>query len=301
MNRWSVKTIRAVFWIAGLVILVSALVLTVHLSSNNLEFSRYNNGWNGTSQFFAGLDRHHSFEVSDPEQLALYHENTTLLIIAPVRQPTDTEIAAYRSFLIRGNTIILADDFGTGEAIVRGIGSRISIIPGNLSSIDRLFVDPYSVVVYRVSNETPVTSVTRLVLNRPAPLEGGDALMATSILSWIDDNGDRKINTNEVLGKFTVMAADNIGKGRLVVLSDPSIFVNTMQGLDDTWDNKRFISGLIQNDGYPIVIDQMNSRTRDAEGMSEILHVIRTTLSIGIVIVVLLVLFAAVAWRKKVV
>jgi hypothetical protein len=301
MNRWSVKTIRAKFWVAGFVILVSALVLTVHLSTNNLEFSRYNNGWNGTSQFFAELDRHHSYEVFDPAQLALYHETTTLLIIAPDRQPTDEEIAAYRSFLHQGNIIVLADDFGTGNAIVRGIGSRISIIPNNLSSIDRLFADPYSIVVYRISNETPVKSVTRLVLNRPALLEGGDTLMATSIMSWIDDNGDRKINTNEVLGKFTVMAADTIGKGRLVVLSDPSIFVNTMQGRDDTRDNKRFISNLIENPEYPVVIDQMNSRTRDAEGMSEILHVIRTTLSIEIVIVVLLVLFAAVAWRRKLV
>ena len=299
MILWRVKTIRAVFWVAGIVLLVSALVVTVHLSANGLEFSRYNNGWNGTSQFFAGLDRHHTFDVSDPAQLAAYHENATLLIIAPDRQPAAQEIAAYRSFLNRGNTIVLADDFGTGNAIVQGIGSRISIIPGNLSSVDRLFADPYSVVVYRMSNETPVRSVTRLVLNRPAPLEGGDTLMATSILSWIDDNGDKKINTNELLGKFTVMAAEKIGRGRLVVLSDPSVFVNTMQDLDDTWDNKRFISDLIENGEYPIVIDQMNSRTSDTEGMSTMLHVIRTTLSIEIIVVVLLMLFAAVAWRRK--
>ena len=301
MIRWSVKTIRAVFWVAGLVILVSALVLTVHLSANNLEFSRYNNGWNGTSVFFSNLDRHHSFEVSDPEQLAAYHENATLLIIAPYRQPTAPEIAAYRSFLNNGNTIVLADDFGTGNAIVRGIGSRISIIPGNLSSVDRLFADPYSVVVYRTSNETPVTSVTRLVLNRPAPLEGGDTLMATSIMSWIDDNGDKKINTNELLGKFTVMAAEKIGRGRLVVLSDPSVFVNTMQDLDDTWDNKQFISNLVENGEYPVVIDQMNSRTSDTEGMSTILHVMKTSLSTEIVLIIVLLLIAAVAWRKKLV
>jgi hypothetical protein len=125
--------------------------------------------------------------------------------------------------------------------------------------------------------------------------------MATSIMSWIDDNGDKKINTNELLGKFTVMAAEKIGRGRLVVLSDPSVFVNTMQDLDDTWDNKRFISSLIGNGEYPVVIDQMNSRTSDTEGVSTMLHVIRTTLSIEIVVVVLLMLFAAVAWRRKVV
>ena len=86
---------------------------------------------------------------------------------------------------------------------------------------------------------------------------------------------------------------------RFIPASRLSVFVNTMQDLDDTWDNKRFISDLIENGEYPIVIDQMNSRTSDTEGMSTMLHVLRTTLSIEIIVVVLLMLSAAVAWRRK--
>ena len=291
-------TIKAAFWIAGIVLLSATLLLAAHLSGNALEFSRYNTGWNGTSAFFSGLDRHRVTDILDPEELAAYRNDSLLLVIAPKRQPTSQETAAYRAFLERGNMIVIADDFGTGNAILKSIGSRIVILPGNLSSIDREYADPYSIVVYRTTNTSPVQSVSALVLNRPAPLEGGEPLIMSSIMSWVDENGDKRINSDEVMGKFPVMAKERIGNGELVVLSDPSIFVNTMQDLDARWDNQRLIQDLVDRTS-PVLIDQMNSRTSDTEGMSTMLHVLRTTLSIEIVFVVLLMLFAAVAWRRK--
>ncbi len=291
---------RASFWIATLVLLASALLLTSHLTSNNLEFSRYNTGWNGTSVFFSGFDRHRVTEINDPADLAPYRNNTLLLIIAPERQPTGQEIAAYRSFLERGNTILLADDFGTGNAILRQIGSRIVILPGNLSSIDRAYNDPYSVVAYPVANVSPVRSLSAIVLNRPAPLEGGDPLLTSSVMSWIDNNGNKRIDPDEMMGRFAVMAQEKVGGGEIIVLSDPSIFINAMQDLDAKWDNRQLIRHLVDG-ADPVLIDQMNSRTTGTEGMSTILHVMKTTLSIEIVFIIVLLLIAAVAWRRKLV
>ena len=206
---------RRAFWIAGLVLLAAALLLTAHLTSNTLEFSRYNTGWNGTSLFFSALDRHRVTDITDPAGLAGYNNTTLLLIIAPEREPTGQETDAYRAFLQRGNTILLADDFGSGNAILRGMGSRISILPGNLSSLDRAYGDPYSVVVYNVTNVSPVGSLSAVVLNRAAPLEGGTPLLRTSFLSWTDTNGNERIDSEEALGTFSVMAREEIGNGEL--------------------------------------------------------------------------------------
>lgn len=279
-----------------MVLLASILIFFVHISSNNLEFSQYNTGWNGTSRFFSDIDHHRVERISDPARMARYNLSSTLLIIAPYRRPTTQEISAYRSFLERGNTIIIADDFGTGNEILRGLGSSIFIMPGNLSSIDREYADPYSVVVYHVANETPVENVFSLVLNRPAALEGGTPLMRTSALSWIDLNGDRRINSGEMLGTFDVMASEPLAGGRVIVLSDPSIFINSMADAGDRHDNRLLIQNLVDRNGL-LLIDEMNSRTRDAEGMGEILHVIRTTQIIKVVIVGVLVLI--VAWMGK--
>ena len=291
---------KTAFWIAALVLLASALLLTAHLTSNSLEFSKYNTGWNGTSVFFSGLDPHRVTFVFAPADLAPYRNNTLLLIIAPERLPTVQETAAYRSFLERGNIILLADDFGTGNAILRGIGSRIVILPGNLSSIDRAYNDPYAVVAYPVANVSPVRSISAILLNRPAPLEGGDPLLTSSIMSWIDTNGNKRIDRDEMMGRFAVMAHEKAGKGEIIVLSDPSIFINPMQDPGAKYDNQKLIDDIV-NRADPVLIDQMNSRTTGTEGMSTILHVMKTSLSTEIVLIIVLLLIAAVAWRKKLV
>jgi hypothetical protein len=300
MHTWEAKIIRSAFWVAGLVLLAAALVLTVHVSSNSLEFSRYNPGWNGTSVFFSGLDRHHVTMVNAPGELSSYKGNALLLIIAPSRKPTAAELAAYRAFLDRGNTLFLADDFGSGNEILRGLGGRIVILEGNLSSIDREYSDSRSIVVYRTTNESFVKDSASLVLNRPAALEGGDPLLLSSIMSWIDVNGDQRLNGDEIVGQFPVMSEEEIGKGQLVVFSDPSIFINSMQESDQPGDNLRFIQDLVNRNGT-VLVDQMNSRTRDAEGVSEILHLVQTTIAIELLFLALVVLAAIGVWRRKMV
>jgi hypothetical protein len=291
-------TIKNEYWITGLVLLTALMLLVVHLSSNDQEFSRYNDGWNGTSTFFASLDRHRVSMVSDPGQLTQYHSAATLLIIAPWRKPAPGEIAAYRSFLDRGNTIVLVDDFGTGNEILAGLQSRISINPGPVASLDREYAEPYSVVVYRSANESPVEKTSSLILNLPVSLDGGTPLLRTSVLSWIDENRDRHINNNEVMGVFTVMAKEKNGQGTLIVLSDPSIFINAMVDAGVSGENRRFILHLAGN-GSPVLVDQMNSRTRDAGGLGEILHVIRTTVLIEVLVFGMMIFLVAGAWKRK--
>ncbi|HII98423.1 MAG TPA: DUF4350 domain-containing protein [Methanoregula sp.] len=300
MRVCGVRNIRYAFAAAGLVLLISALILTAHLSTNNLEFSQYNTNWNGTSQFFSGLDRHHTVMVTKSTQLEPYRGEALLLILAPYRMPDDEEITAYQKFLDKGNTLLLADDFGTGSAILKQIGSRITITRGNLSSVDRQYADPYTVVVYRRGNSTLFSHCNTLITNRPAAVEGGDAVMTTSVLSWVDLDGDRRLRAPEAMGQYTVIAQEDISRGRIIVISDPSIFINTMLEPDQPGDNLACIQDLIRSN-RTVLVDQMNSRTRDTEGMSEILHLIRTTIPVNVLFLTLLVLAVAVVWRRKMV
>jgi hypothetical protein len=275
--------------------MASAFVLFVHLSANTMEFSQHNIGWNGTSSFFSDLDRHRSTEITDPAKLAGSPRNSTLLIIAPDRHPTDQELAAYSAFLDEGNTIVLADDFGTGNEILAGLGSRISILPGNLSSFDHKYNDPSTVIAFRAPGESPFSLPVNITLNGPAALNGGTPLILTTVFSWIDTNGDGRLNKGETMGTFPVMAYEYRGNGRIIVLSDPSIFINSMYSANA---NDRELTGALTPDG-PVLIDQRNSRTADTNGFSEILHVIRTTGTIEIFMLCLLALILALAWNKK--
>nr|WP_319375664.1 DUF4350 domain-containing protein [uncultured Methanoregula sp.] len=275
-------------------------MLVLHLSTNNLEFSRYNTGWNGTSSFFSDLDRHRIAYVYEPGALAQSPKNSTLLIIAPKNHPAPAAILAYRSFVSRGNTLILADDFGTGNEILKGLESHISILPGNLSSLDQRYLNSYMVVAYRESgNATAGDLPASIALDRPAALDGGTPLMLTSVMSWIDANGDRRLNTVEDMGTFPVMSSEAMGSGKIIVLSDPSILINSMYTQPENSDDRELIRGVLKSDG-PVLVDQMNSRTADASGISEILHVIRTTIIIEISLLGLLVFALAWTWKKRI-
>jgi hypothetical protein len=262
-----------------------------------MEFSRYNQGWNGTSAFFSSLDRHQVLEVAEPGGLAGHRSNATLLIIAPYRTPTADELGAYRSFLEGGNTIFLADDFGTGNRILAGLPSRITINPGQLASLDREYADPASVVVYRMPDEGMDTDTASLLLNAPASLDGGTPLFRTSIFSWIDEDQDRHVGGDEVMGIFTAMASEENGGGTLVVLSDPSIFINAMAGAE-SGENTRLLARLSGAEG-PVLIDQMNSRTRDAGGLGEILHTIKTNVLLEVLAAGIVVLLVALSFRQR--
>ena len=294
------RRIRSVFWIAGLVLLAAAFVLVLHLSTTNMEFSRYNSGWNGTSSFSSDLDRHRSIDIYEPQKLTGNPRNSTLLIIAPERHPTPQELAAYRAYLDEGNTIFLADDFGTGNEILAGIDSRVTILPGNLSSLDRRYASPYSVVASRSIENSSIPLPASVALNRPAALDRGTPLMMSSVMSWIDANGDRKLNRAEDMGTFPVLVSEQRGHGTIIVLSDPSIFINSMYTQSENADDRNFIRAFTGGNGT-LLVDQMNSRTADASGLSEILHVIRTTIIIEIILLCLLMLTLAWAWKKMIV
>lgn len=292
------RSIRPAFWIAGAVLVAAAIILVIHLSANTMEFSRYNYDWNGTSSFFSDLNRNQYTEIYDPGKLSGYHNNTILLIIAPRYPPTAAELAGYQAFLNNGNTIFLADHFGTGNEILAGIGSSISILPGTVESLDQAYPDPYTIVAYCTSAESPVPLPEDLSLNNAAPLNGGSPLILSSVLSWNDIIGDRRLHYGEDMGTFPIMATEPLDGGQLIVISDPNIFINSMYSPEENGNNRYFIRQITDRNGM-VLIDQMNSRTADASGFSEILHVIRTTAILEISIVCLLMLGAAWAWKKQ--
>lgn len=288
---------RPVFWFVGLLITASLLLASLHLSANALDFSRYNLGWNGTSRFFSDLDGDRATEVTDSSALGSFR-NTLLLVIAPGRPYRPDEIAACRRYLEDGNTIFLADDFGTGNSLLRGVGSGIVIVQSPLLSFDREYDDPGMVVVTRVKNSTVPGDPSRMVLNVPASVEGGEPLMTSSFLSWIDRNGNGRIDSSEPLGRHTVLARERVGRGELIVLADPGIFINAMYSPGSELDNRKFISSLVTNTS-PVLIDQINSRTADDEGVSLALHSVVKDPAENFGIIAAGVLVLMVAWVRR--
>ena len=286
------------FTVIGIILLLGASVLFLHLSTTTEEYSRYNVQWNGTSAFYTYAEERGAGEIMDLREVA-DASGAMLLIIAPTGNISREDAGQYRSFLLKGNTILLFDDFGTGNQLLEGIGSEIRILPGNLSGIDMEYNTPTSIIVYRSGNSTLLEGVETLALNAPAALEGGEVLMRTSVLSWIDVDGDGRISGDERLDRYGVMARETNGRGEIYVFSDPSILINAMMADEGLRDNQRFIDAVLSGD-QQLYLDGKYSGTTAGGAIVGLLAMAKSTIIIKIVLLCILLLLVAYAFKKKV-
>lgn len=286
---------RPVFIIAAVLLAAAAALVPLHLSVTNEEFSRYNPQWNGTSAFYARFEDAGGVEADGPGDPRAGGARI-LLVIAPYRNFSAAEGGRYRAFLSGGRTIFLADDFGTGNELLASIGSGIRILPGNLASAGRVYGDISSVEAFRAANDSVMDGVSTLSLDRPAAVDGGGTLAATSILSWIDADGNGLPGPREALGKRTVLAREEIGGGTLYVFSDPSIFIN---GMDDprNRDNRVLVANILS--AGPAVLDQSHARTGTGGPVIGAVRMLRESLPVQVTVVSFLILIVAYLFRKR--
>ncbi len=186
-------------------------------------------------------------------------------MIAPRAAPSRDQAEAVRAFLGAGNTVVVADDFNRGSDYLAAIGATIRFGAGNLSSLDRAYETPTAPFGFPAPGAPVVANLTQVIFDRPVAVLGGDPVLETSRLSWIDADGSGRIEPGEPLGRFTLAAGEPVGGGRVVALGDASLFINAMDRVRGG-DNRAFLDHLL-GERSVLVVEQGLSRTVDADGM----------------------------------
>lgn len=207
--------------IVGFIFSIIAIIVVTGVYPNFDEFNIKNQSWNGLSKF----DRDtHPVQLSNSAVLVAYSQGSTLFIIGPDKEFTRSEVSVYSNYLKRGGEIILADDFGTGNDILEAMGLDIRFDGGLLC--DPIFMER-NLHLPRVTAEN--YGLNYLVLNYATFLTGlnsktNEVLVWSSPISYsIDSNGVIVKNSS-----MPVIAEASIGKGKLVLISDSSVFINGM-------------------------------------------------------------------------
>lgn len=279
---------KKLYVIAAALLIVAAAGLVFQMSGTSEELSRYNSEWNGTSGFFSGIS--HSELVFDYDSL-VSKTNSTLLIIGPVNNFYTDELYTYLS---RGNTIVIADQSGNANPFLKLIGSTITVHGETLCSTDKEYNDPGIFKAYPLEDIFGA-KVDSVVFNYPGYLTGGKSLIDTSPLSWVDKNKNGVADKNETLKSYSVAATDNISKGRIIVVSDPSLFTNSMQNRLHA-NNMAILSALKAGD---LSVDQVSSKTTNGGGLFGLLNLIYRFPITGAAILAVLFLVAGVIFIAR--
>jgi len=268
-----VKRVYQFAIIGGIAALLLILAFAVPLFTNNSDFSIYNPNWNGCSNIaiksYKSGKLQPTFYLEGNELTLAQHSfsdynlisnDSCILIIGPRSSYDNFEIVFLKRFLNDGGTLLIADDFGTSNEILTGINAS-SRFSGSLL-LDLSFEKSARFVnIFDFENKThPIyKNVSRILLNYPTTINAGKnttVLAYSSELSWKDINLNGKQDNNEPIGPFPVSAVEAYGKGKIVLLSDPSILINSMK---DELDNKVFIKNLLRFlflDKTTVIIDE---------------------------------------------
>ena len=176
----------------------------------DLDYASDSTAWNGLARLIA-LARGLGLEVEATTQLdwEQLDAGDILFVLYPVERLEPSFMAA---FVRNGGHVLLADDFGqSGEAF--GRLSVLRVEPEGVDAVRYQAERAYAPVARPWTSTHPLADgVDELVTNLPAvfsEVKGADVVFGF---------GDGE----------AVVAAGSLGRGRVIMVSDPSIFINRM-------------------------------------------------------------------------
>lgn len=216
-------------------------------------YSPFNVEWDGCSEIAS--TSHSVILASYDRPLPL--GSSLLAIIGPATQFSRDESLKIRGFMEAGGTVLLADDFGTGNSLLEHLSVPAKFSKKPLADLLYYSKTPSFPFIFDFALSSVTANITALLLNRPSYLETGNlsqvtTLASSSPFSFIDVNGDNRPAPNETISSYPVVASTGVGTGLLVLVSDPGIFTNEMIHL---YGNMQFFQNLLKMGNASLFID----------------------------------------------
>jgi hypothetical protein len=239
-------------FITTVVITLIVSLLCISFFPSIQDFMEYNTLWNGIRRSLNELNA----STIDSLQGLTKLQSKSILICIPNIQYNNDELERLKTFVDGGGTLVVMDDYGYGNSILEylNIGCRFSGNP----LLDPLFC--YKNQWFpKITNFSPLVSqdVEVVVLNHATSLvntENTEVVAWSSSSSFLDQNGNESWDKGELKGTLPVATKLRFGEGAIILVSDPSILINSMLGRDD---NLLFIINLLGSEanGGQILLD----------------------------------------------
>jgi len=240
-----------------LVLLAVNLALIGAVTTSAASHSPYNGEWDGESTLRTTAttsDASESLGIDTTEYESVSANGTVAIIVAPQENYTGTEAARIRQFLQQGGTLVVASEDNQTNRLLSDLGVETRIDGHVVRDEQEHYRGPALPVATNVREHPLTEGVESLTLNYGSILVRtqesdtldskltGDVLINTSGFAYLDRNGNRDLDAEEEVQPRPVVVAEEIGEGRVVVVSDGSVFTNAMLDRDG---NEQFATNLV--------------------------------------------------------
>lgn len=228
--------------------LVTVLAGAVVMSASSSGFGTYNPTWEGTSSFrqeATDVGAEPVIATNTTEYSRVDPNESVAVILSPDSRYSGADVGRVQRFVQNGGTLVVAEDFGEHtNPLLSVLNARARIDGRLLRDEQRYYRSPDLVVAPEVTEHTLTGSTEQLTLNHGTAVEpnGARVLVNSSSLSYLDTDRSGAPDGDEELDSYPVVTVESIGQGTVVVVSDPSVFINAMQ---ERPGNRQFARALL--------------------------------------------------------
>ena len=252
-------------------ILLIILLIPAAYAQNDFEITNYR--WNGLSELYDITKRNYRVEILTIDAIddLMTQERKIIVIIHPMEKLLPEKLYSYVS---SGGRVLIADDFAMGNSALGGFGLSFAGEKVSCGEDSSYYAKACCPEVTEFEPHPVTEGVRRIVSNYPTAIEYYSS-KSFKVLARFPNDCFYDLNYNgywdageRSAGGAVFLLAYSAGRGRMVVLSDPSIFINEMLSRGD---NKRLYKNILNwlSDGdysYTIIL---LDRDKDDDGLSD--------------------------------
>lgn len=233
-------------------VLVVAVVIAA--TTSTAAFGAYNPAWDGAGQLrsVAADGGANATVVLNTSTYGEVDPERTVAVVLSPETAYGADTARLRRFVRRGGTLVVAEDVGPhGNALLAGVGAAARFDGRLVRDENHYARSPALPVATNVTDANAsanlTTGVEQLTLNYGTVLVPNDAtvLVGTSEFAYVDENRNEQVDDGEPLRSYPVVTVEAVGEGRVIAVSDPSLFINAML---DQPDNRPFAANIMDRE-----------------------------------------------------
>ncbi|MDT3435457.1 DUF4350 domain-containing protein [Haloarcula sp. 1CSR25-25] len=227
---------------------LTVVALVYAASTSSAAFGAYNSQWDGAGEL-RSVAADTGTNVTVGTNVSQYPttdaDGTVAVVLSPEKPYAPSERSRVAEFVQNGGTLVVAEDYRPhGNTLLAAVGADARF-DGRTVYDNRNYYRNSSFPEATPVSEAPETAgIDTVVLNYGTTVRAGNAttLVNTSEYAYLDTNGNAELDGGEQLASRPIVTSEPVGEGRVIAVSDPSIFVNAML---ERGDNRQFVRNLI--------------------------------------------------------
>lgn len=215
MNKYLKYVLVAIIGVAFMM-----LPIGVPMIKTFSDYSMFNRDWNGCSKFAKKIyqNNYKIVPIISPYNTYDFNQkNGVLFIIGPSLDFSDNEVEQVREFLNNGNTIVIADDFGTANQVLEKLNISAKVSKNRVNDMFYYLNDDL-IITCRIKNDFG-NSIT---MNVPSYVNLNEGINEGIILTSLVSSSGKKEKA------YPIMVETKYSSGKIIIISDPDIFTNGM-------------------------------------------------------------------------